>query len=203
MSKPTLQEVDPTIPTTPAPDPFDLASLRLNPSFVETAGVKKLRTTVPAKRPNPQDFVRVHGAPEYRMDVAMIVLKDDHDREDFLVRPEICPDLVGEIIYQTIFTAINRQGVVFLWPVRLPAPDDRQFEWWRSAREAAERAMETWLRLKANKGLGAYEITVATAGIAEPVWPDESFQELIRIAYRDRMITSLDHPVVKRLRGLT
>jgi hypothetical protein len=25
---------------------------------------------------------------------------------------------------------------------------------------------------------------------------------LMRIAYRDRMITNLDHPVVKRLRGL-
>jgi hypothetical protein len=200
MNKPTLQAVDSNIPSTPAPDPFDIASLRLNPSFVETAGVKKLLTTVPARRPNPQDFVRVHRASEYRMDVAMIVLKDD--REDFLVRPEILPDLIGEIVYQTIFTAINRQGVAFLWPVRLPAPDDRQSEWWRSAREAAERAMETWLRVKANTGLGAYEITVATAEMAEPVWPDVSFQELIRIAYRDRMITSLDHPVVKRLRGL-
>jgi hypothetical protein len=200
MTKPTLQAVDPNIPSTPAPDPFDIASLRLNPSFVETAGVKKLTTTVPARRPSQQDFVRVHRAPEYRMDVAMIVLKDDG--EDFLVRPELCPDLIGEIVYQTIFTAINRQGIVSLWPVRLPAPDDRQCEWWRSAREAAERAMNTWLRIKPNRGLGAYDIIVATTEMAEPVWPELSFQELIRIAYRDRMITNLDHPVVKRLRGL-
>ena len=40
MSKPTLQAVDPNTASTSAPDPFDLASLRLNPSFVETAGVK-------------------------------------------------------------------------------------------------------------------------------------------------------------------
>jgi hypothetical protein len=59
MSKPTLQAVDPNTASTSAPDPFDLASLRLNPSFTETAGVKKLLTTVPARRPNPQDFVRV------------------------------------------------------------------------------------------------------------------------------------------------
>jgi hypothetical protein len=45
-------------------------------------------------------------------------------------------------------------------------------------------------------------ITVAAGEMAEPVWPDLSFQELVRIAYRDRMITSLDHAVVKRLRGL-
>ena len=50
----------------------------------------------------------------------MIELKDD--REDYLVRPEILPDLAGEVVYKTLFTAINRQGVLFLWSVRLPDP---------------------------------------------------------------------------------
>jgi hypothetical protein len=204
--KPKLQAIDPEIGTSapapaPAPDPFDLASLRLNPSFLETAGVKKLLTTVPARRPSPQDFVRVHPAPEYRENFAMVDLKDD--REDFLVRPEILPELTGEVVYKTLFTAINRQGIVFLWPVKLPAPDDRKTEWSRSAREAAEMAMGRWIRMKANMSLGAYEITVAESVMADPVWPDLSFQELVRIAYRDRMITSFDHAVIKRLRGQT
>ena len=199
MSKPTLQAVDPDTPTTSAPDPFDLASLRLNPSFVETAGVKKLLTTVPARRPSPQDFVRVHPSPDYRENFAMIDLKDD--REDYLVRPEILPDLAGEVVYKTIFTAINRQGVVFLWSIRLPAPDDRKSDWPRSQREAAEMAMSRWVRVKANMSLGAYEIAMAESVMAEPVWPEFSYQELVRIAYRDRMIATLDHSVVKRLRG--
>ena len=71
----------------------------------------------------------------------------------------------------------------------------------RSAREAAEMAMGQWIRLKANMDLGAYEITLAESVMAEPVWPELSFQEFVRIAYRDRMVTSLDHAVVKRLRG--
>ena len=199
MSKPTLQAVDSDTRTTSAPDPFDLASLRLNPSFIETAGVKKLLTTVPARRPSPQDFVRVHPSPDYRENFAMIDLKDD--REDYLVRPEILPDLAGEVVYKTIFTAINRQGVVFLWPIRLPAPDDRKSDWPRSQREAAELAMRQWIRLKANMSLGAYEITMAESVMAEPVWPELSYQQLLSIAYRDRMITTLDHAVVKRLRG--
>jgi hypothetical protein len=199
MTKPGLQAVDPNTPTTPTPDPFDLASLRLNPSFLETAGVKKLLTTVPARRPSAQDFVRVHSSPEYRENFAMIDLKDD--REDFLVRPELLPELAGEVVYKTIFTTINRQGVCFLWPIRLPAPDDRKSDWARSAREAAEMAMDQWVRLKANMSLGAYEITVAESAMAEPVWPEVSFQELVRIAYRDRMVTTVDHAVVKRLRG--
>lgn len=193
MTKPTLQAVQPN-------DPFDIASLRLNPSFLETAGVKKLLTTVPARRPSPQDFIRVRPEPEYRENFAMIDLKEE--REDYLIRPELLPDLAGEVVLKTLYTAITRQGIVFVWPIRLPAPDDRKTEWSRSAREAAELAMSRWVRIKANMSLGAYEITVAESTIADPVWPDLSFQELIRIAYRDRMITSLDHPVIKRLRGL-
>ena len=200
MSKPTLQAVDPNTPTAPAPDPFDIASLRLNPSFIETAGVKKLLTTVPARRPSPQDFIRVHPAPEYRENFALIDLKDD--REDFLVRPEILPDLATEVVYKTIFTAINRQGVVFLWPVRLPTSDDRKSDWHRSAREGAEMAMSRWIRLKPNMSLGANEITPAGIVMAEPVWPELSYEELLRIGYRDRMITMLEHPVILRLRGL-
>jgi hypothetical protein len=200
-SKPTLIDCSTIGSTAAVPDPFDLASLRLNPSFIETAGVKKLLTTIPARRPNAQDFVRVHPSPDYRADFALIDLKDD--REDYLVRPEILPELAGEVVYKTIFTAINRQGVVFLWPVRLPAADDRKTEWPRSAREGAELAMTRWVRLKANMSLGAYEITVAESVMAEPTWPELSYQELVRIAYRDRMITTLDHPVIKRLRGLS
>jgi len=182
-----------------APDPFDLASLRLNASFLDTAGVKKLVTTVPARKPGAQDFVRVRPEPAYREDFAMIELKDE--REDYLVRPEIVPELTGELVYKTIFTAITRQAVVFLWPVRLPTPDDRKNDWSRSAREAAEMAMTRWIRMKSNISLGAYEIHLAESVMADPVWPELSFQELLRIAYRDRMIASLDHAVIKRLRG--
>jgi len=56
---------------------------------------------------------------------------------------------------------------------------------------------------KANINLGAYEMSVAISVMSEPEWPEVSFQEIVRLAFRDRFITSLDHPVIKRLRGLT
>jgi hypothetical protein len=46
-------------------------------------------------------------------------------------------------------------------------------------------------------------MTAAQSIMSEPEWPDVSFQEIIRLAFRDRLITSLNHPVIKRLRGLT
>ena len=49
--------------------------------------------------------------------------------------------------------------------------------------------------------LGAYEMYEAGSLMADPVWPEISFQEILRIAFRDRIIDRIDHPVVKRLRG--
>jgi hypothetical protein len=91
--------------------------------------------------------------------------------------------------------------VVFLWPVRVPAADGRVNEWHVSQATAADAAMRAWIRMKANMSLRAYEIFQAENSIPDPTWPEQSFAELLRIAFRDRLINSLDHPAVKRLRG--
>jgi hypothetical protein len=202
MSKPSLQSIDPTLgqSDTRVPDPFDLSNLRLSQSFTETAGVKKLLTTVPVRKPLPQEFVRVHPAPEFRENFPIIEMKEE--REQYIVAGPLVAEMVGEFANITLFTAINRQGVPFLWPVRLPDPEGKQNEWWRSSREAAELAMSRWVRAKANMSLGAYDIFVAESEMKEPNWPEVTYQELIRIAFRDRLITRLDHPVIKWLRGL-
>jgi hypothetical protein len=184
-----------------AADPFDLANLRLDQSFVEAAGVKKLLTTVPVRRPNPQDWVRVHPSPEYR-EAALALIELKEDRETYLLTPPIAKQLTDECVRATIYTAINRQGVVHLWPVKLPREDGRRVnEWYRSSQEAAEMAMQQWVRVKANMSLGAYEIFKSQGVIPDPEWPTLSFNELLRIAFRDRLVNSFDHPVIGRLRG--
>ncbi len=97
-------------------DPFDLSNLLLDQSFAESIGVRKLLTTVPARKPSDQDFMRVHPDPAYRGNFAMIELKDD--RELYLVTHGMAGELSNEAQPYTLFTAINRQGVVRIWPVR-------------------------------------------------------------------------------------
>lgn len=185
---------------TEAPDPFDPAALRLDQIFTDGTAVKKLLTTIPVRKPSRQDFVRVHPDVAYRLSPAAIIeLKDD--RETYLVTPSIAPDLVGELVAATIYTAINRQGVVHLWPVQLPAPDGKRNAWHRSAEAAADVAMRRWVRLTANMSLGAYEIFEASANIPEPTWPELPFSELLKIAFRDRLVDRSDHPVILQLRG--
>jgi hypothetical protein len=182
-------------------DPFDPAALRLDQSYADTVGVKKVLTTVPVRKPNRQEFVKVHPDPTYRLAPAAIIEVKD-DREVFLVTPEMAQALPGDFAAVTLFTAINRQGALSLWPVKLPNPDGRQNEWHRSAAEAAERAMKKWVRVTSNMSLGAYEIFEATGDIPEPVWPEFSFQELLKIGFRDRVVDRDDHPLVLRLQGI-
>jgi len=195
----TIPAVQPNTEQQASPDPFNPTNLRLSQSFVETAGVKKLLTTVPVRKPSPQDFVRVHPDPAYRENFPIIELKDE--REEYIVVAELVPALVGEFVTKTLFTAINRQGTVFFWPVRLPSPDGKNLDWWRSSREAAELAMKSWIRVRANMNLGAYDIFQAASVISDPEWPQLGFWELIKIAFRDHLVDRIDHPVIKRLRG--
>jgi hypothetical protein len=43
---------------------------------------------------------------------------------------------------------------------------------------------------------------VAADNLSEPEWPELKFWDLIKIAFKDYLITDLNHQVVKRLRGL-
>ena len=65
-----------------------------------------------------------------------------------------------------------------------------------------KRAVGKWVRVSANMSLGAYEICEATGSLSAPQWPALPFSEILRIAFKDRLhIDSIDHPMLKKLRG--
>ena len=183
-----------------AGDGFDLENLRLSQNFRELVGVKKLLITVPVRKPGKQDFFRVRPGEDWRLETMVLEIKED--RETYLVAPELWPELPGELVPKVLLTTINRQGVIAIWPVRLPGEDGRQDNWSRSALEAADLGRRNWIRLVANMSLGGYEIYQATRDdLPEPIWPDLSFQEILKIAFQDRFIQTLDHSAIRRLKG--
>ncbi len=181
------------------PNPFDPARLRLSQRFSKGADVQRAIVTVPVRKPNPQEFFRVHPDEAWRLETALIEIKAD--REMYLVDPGIWPLFPNECKPRTLYTTIDRRNVVTLWPVRLPDEKGRLDDWNRSAHEAAQLAMQKWVRLSANQSLGAYDIDIASGVFPDPVWPDITFQELLKIAFKGRLIEDLDHPVLRRLRG--
>jgi hypothetical protein len=48
---------------------------------------------------------------------------------------------------------------------------------------------------------GCYRVFSAEAKFKEPEWPKMSFSEILKIAFKDRLIKSPDHPVIKKLLG--
>jgi hypothetical protein len=183
-----------------SPDPFSPETLRLDAMFVEGVPVKKYISTIPVKKPNRQDFIRVRDGEGWSLNpVAVLDLKED--REVYLVRPHLVEVLANEVWPAALYLGITRLGTVFIWPVRIAAGDRGRSNWHLSAMDAAEAAKKMWIRVTANLSAGAYEYHAAMITLPEPEWPTLTFSEILRIAFRDRIIDSEDHPVVRRLRG--
>jgi hypothetical protein len=180
-------------------DPFNLNKLRLSQDFSANLGVKKALLMVPVRKPNRQEFIRVHPGEDWRLETMVLELKEKG--ETFLVDPELWEQLPEELTPKILYPAINRQGVLTLWPIRLAGEDGRLDNWNQSALEAAEIAKTYWTRIAANMGLGAYDVFQAMAELPDPEWPDRNFQDIVEIAFKDRFIRSFDHPVLRRLRG--
>jgi hypothetical protein len=179
----------------------DLSKLRMDQSYADIVGVKKVLMTVPVRKPSAQERVRVH--PEFRLPGAPIIeLKDD--RESFLVTPAVAAQLSpGDFALKDLFLTLSRQNVLFVWPVPVPTEGGgRGNAWHTSAREAAILATTKWIRLSSNMALRAYDVTESSPliKIPEPEWPtDKTFADILRIAFKDRLIETVDHPVIQRL----
>ena len=181
------------------PGAIDLERLKLTQNFAVNVGVKKALTMVPVRKPNRQEFVRVRPEEDFQYSTGVLELKEE--REIYLVDPDLWSVLPGEIVPKILLTTISKQGVLTLWPIRLPGEDGRLDNWNASAMEAAQLAQSQWVRVAANMSLGGYETFIATGDLPEPEWPEKSMQEIMDIAFKDRYINSEDHPVIRRLRG--
>ena len=154
------------------------------------------------RKPDKSWFVQVHPDESYRIQTGVIELKED--REMYLVDPSLWSELMtseSTFSFQELFTAITRQGTVFIWSIGLPGPDGKSYSWNDTALEAAKKAMSNWVRVTWNKQILGYDASKAQGEFPAPVWPDVLFGELLRIAFKGKLIDSLDHPVLRKLRG--
>ena len=49
---------------------------------------------------------------------------------------------------------------------------------------------------------GGYCIYKALGALPDPAWPDKSLSELLRLAFRNKIVDREDHPIVKQSLGL-
>jgi hypothetical protein len=137
-------------------------------------------------------LVSSHPGEDYRLDTAVIDLHDD--REIYLVSSDLRGELFSEIKLVRLYTTISRQNVVAIWPCKLPGVDGRSNSWYDTALRAAELAMTRWTRIVADMSLGGYQPYIAAGDLPDPEWPEQTFAELLKIAFLKRAVVTTEAP---------
>lgn len=179
--------------------PPDLKSLRLTSNYGATLGVKKLLTNVLVGKPKKPQFFRTHISDEMTFPAMILEIKES--RESYVVVPEVAQEISELVRPVMLYAAIDRQNNVFLIPVPLPGEDGTRNQWHESLAQAVEHAKLKWIRITANMHVGGYDVNEAQAELPEPEWPAHDVDNLIQVAFRGKIINSLDHPVVQSLLG--
>jgi hypothetical protein len=126
---------------------------------------------------------------------------EDEKRETYILAPdlEIPEDLERFVSHVNLVTCLNHKGTLFLWPYKNSTND-----WSKSASRIVRRAVSEWVRLRADMDANGYRVETAPAELraVEPTWPKMTFEEILNTAFEDKCIDSLDHPVIRSLRGL-
>lgn len=177
----------------------DLKLLRLPSNYGATLGVKKLLSNVPVGRPKKPQFFRTHSSDE--MTFPAMILENKEARESYVVVPEVAHEISGLVRPVMLHVTIDRQNNVSLVPVPLPGEDGTRNPWHESLAQAVELAKQKWIRITANMHTGGYDVYEAVGELPEPDWPGHDIDALIQVAFRGKIINSLDHPVVQSLLG--
>jgi hypothetical protein len=177
---------------------MDLRSLALSQDYTSMASVKKAILKVPISKPTAQTRFQVNPESAWQIMVPVIEIKED--REHYIVAAEMRDEMIGEWIPKLLAGIITKQGTVMFWPIRLPGTDGKIDTWNESALEITRSSAGRWIRVQSNREAGAYDVIEPIGVIPPPEWPDDP-RALLKIAFSGRIITTVDHPIVRQLRG--
>jgi hypothetical protein len=191
------------VPPLVAPDPFDAKALRLPPAFTQNAGIRKVISTIPVRKPHGQEWFRVCPYEGFSDEYGVIILRDEN--EVYLLHPDLVGAYENEMTRVRIFVCLSMNKNLFLWPAKLPGSGNKNSDSWNnSAIEAAEAAMKRKVRMQSNRGLSAYEHSFSDNPTPEndPIWPDLTYSEMLRIGFAKpgRFVDSHNHEVLRLLR---
>lgn len=157
------------------------------------------QTTIPVRKPGGRQFFRVHPEEEYRLYNVPVVEDDKREWHILAADLEVPEDLERFVCHVNLITCLNHKGTLFLWPYKNSTND-----WSKSASRIARRAVTEWVRLTADMDANGYRVEPAPPELRaiEPPWPKMTFDDILNTAFEGKCIDSLDHPVLRALRGL-
>jgi hypothetical protein len=98
-----------------------------------------------------------------------------------------------------LFTAVSHRGKMFVWKFK-----STDTSWLASSMRVARRAQDEWICIKADFETSGYTVFTAPEPLRskKPIFPAMSPEEVFTLAFDNRRITSVDDPIIRRLRGL-
>lgn len=186
---------------------LDLEALKLRPNAEGIIKTAPLLKTIKVLRPGKTDYFRIRPGAEWTLKFPIFSMKSGSDSEMYLVMPEFQMELYERNLLQPVmfhFGIFWGSNILFLSDVGIKLGRDGGLNPYHKSRlEAYEIAKTKWISISANLEGGFYTIVEAKSKIPEPIWPTTpaNIGEAVELAFRDNVIDSADHPVLKKLRG--
>jgi hypothetical protein len=179
---------------------LDLEQFRIDQDFASHIQTRKTAVSVSVRRPDRQHWVCIHPGRDWRASVA--VLEDKTNQRTYIVVPEIVPEVTADLVPKLLVTYATRQGTTSLWPIRMPDEAGRLDTYNESALSIMEQYPGQWIRILPNQIDRCYDVLEMPAiELPAPKWPEGGFRQLFSLAFKNRVINSINHPVLKALRG--
>jgi len=127
-----------------------------------------------------------------------LALRDAGTGDVYLVLRELWPALGATLTPVCLRAWTNPTGRLLVWPIGLPSLEGEPEVAIQPACVVADLAEVKWCCLrKAPDGHGTI-LSTRRGDLPGPEWPDVPFIEIVEQAFCGRLITSLDHPVLRQ-----
>jgi len=191
-------------PTVSNPEGFfaDMEALKLS---LEDAGLadhtEEVLMRVPVRKPMRHEYFRVRGGSEHSF--TTVLYEDRETREFYFVAPAMIPKLraISDVFVAVLVQFMTKQNVLGIFPLKIGTDSSVRTGLQDTALAAAEMAKTNWVRMQADMALAGYRLLKAKGDLGEPEWPSIPFNELLDVAFKERVISTEDHPVFNKLLG--
>jgi hypothetical protein len=114
------------------------------------------------------------------------------------------PEIVRHV--QVYFWISNQPNIAGVWPVVLPDATGKINSWHESAHAVCKAATEEWIKVLSNQPASCYQVGMPTSQSVfegKDVWPGQitNTEDLLAMAFKDRMIIDDNHELLKKIRG--
>jgi hypothetical protein len=117
-------------------------------------------------------------------------------RDPYIVHASIAiskeEDVIRPVLLVRFVTMTGDEG---LWPLKLNPPDGKANPWNTSALNILELAGTGWVRIVSLKGHYRHQVSKKTFAEVPPRFTNRSFEALVDIAFKDRVVATLDHEI--------